>query len=95
MPAGARPRTITNSTMSNTTKKGYHNIHGVNPQALVEKVIRTRIYESPYWKEHCFALSGSCRHASGPPSLTCTPCPLHFHRADICPFSFSSSRQIS
>lgn len=27
-------------------------------QALIETVIRKRIYEATYWKEHCFALSG-------------------------------------
>ena len=27
-------------------------------QSLVETVIRNRIYESTYWKEHCFALTG-------------------------------------
>ena len=26
-------------------------IHGVNPQYLVENIIRQRIWESPYWKE--------------------------------------------
>jgi pre-mRNA-splicing factor 38A len=26
---------------------------------LVETVIRNRIYESQYWKEHCFALTGN------------------------------------
>lgn len=45
--------------MANTTAKGYKNIHGSNPQALIEKVIRSRIYETQYWKEHCFALTGS------------------------------------
>ena len=28
-------------------------------QYLVEAVIRTRIYDSMYWKEHCFALTGA------------------------------------
>jgi pre-mRNA-splicing factor 38A len=32
-------------------------IHGQNPQFLVEKIMRSRIYESGYWKEHCFALT--------------------------------------
>ena len=60
--------------MANTTVKGAHAIHGRNPQVskieskitiflirlkdLVENVIRNRIYESLYWKEHCFALTG-------------------------------------
>ncbi|KAG8905205.1 hypothetical protein FRB99_000474 [Tulasnella sp. 403] len=43
--------------MANKTVRGAVQIHGSNPQFLVEKVIRSRIYESSYWKEHCFALT--------------------------------------
>ncbi|KAF9459333.1 PRP38 family-domain-containing protein [Collybia nuda] len=43
--------------MANTTVTGAQAIHGQNPQFLVETVIRNRIYESNYWKEHCFALT--------------------------------------
>ncbi|KAB5596397.1 Pyruvate dehydrogenase [Ceratobasidium theobromae] len=43
--------------MANTTVKGAIHIHGQNPQFLVEKVIRTRIWESEFWKEQCFALT--------------------------------------
>ncbi|KAG6891157.1 hypothetical protein C0992_010145 [Termitomyces sp. T32_za158] len=43
--------------MANTTVTGALAIHGKNPQFLVETVIRNRIYESSYWKEHCFALT--------------------------------------
>ncbi|PWN50664.1 PRP38-domain-containing protein [Violaceomyces palustris] len=43
--------------MANTTAKGALNIHGTNPQFLVEKVVRSRIYDSLYWKEHCFGLT--------------------------------------
>jgi pre-mRNA-splicing factor 38A len=43
--------------MANTTVRGAQAVHGQNPQFLVETVIRNRIYESPYWKEHCFALT--------------------------------------
>ncbi|OSX65007.1 hypothetical protein POSPLADRAFT_1087984, partial [Postia placenta MAD-698-R-SB12] len=43
--------------MANTTVRGAQAIHGQNPQFLVETVIRNRIYESPFWKEHCFALT--------------------------------------
>ncbi|KAI0085412.1 PRP38 family-domain-containing protein [Irpex rosettiformis] len=43
--------------MANTTVRGALAIHGQNPQYLVETVIRNRIYEAPYWKEHCFALT--------------------------------------
>ena len=30
--------------------------HGKNPQLLIEKIVRERIYECLYWKEHCFGL---------------------------------------
>ncbi|NXS16822.1 PR38A factor, partial [Mystacornis crossleyi] len=43
--------------MANRTVKDAHTIHGTNPQYLVEKIIRTRIYESKYWKEECFGLT--------------------------------------
>ncbi|ETW85618.1 hypothetical protein HETIRDRAFT_379633 [Heterobasidion irregulare TC 32-1] len=43
--------------MANTTVRGAQAIHGQNPQFLVETVIRNRIYESSFWKEHCFALT--------------------------------------
>ncbi|KAI5476079.1 pre-mRNA-splicing factor 38A [Pseudohyphozyma bogoriensis] len=39
--------------------KGALSIHGTNPQYLIEKVIRSRIYDSLYWKEHCFALDAA------------------------------------
>nr|KAF6369077.1 hypothetical protein mMyoMyo1_010482 [Myotis myotis] len=37
--------------------KDVHSIHGTNMQDLVEKIIRTRIFESKYWKEECFGLT--------------------------------------
>ncbi|EDO31507.1 predicted protein, partial [Nematostella vectensis] len=43
--------------MANRTVADAKNIKGTNPQYLVEKIIRTRIYESKYWKEQCFALT--------------------------------------
>nr|XP_057929403.1 pre-mRNA-splicing factor 38A [Doryrhamphus excisus] len=43
--------------MANRTVKDATSIHGTNPQYLVEKIIRTRIYESKYWKEECFGLT--------------------------------------
>uniref|UniRef100_UPI00358EEE4A pre-mRNA-splicing factor 38A n=1 Tax=Myxine glutinosa TaxID=7769 RepID=UPI00358EEE4A len=43
--------------MANRTVKDARSIHGTNPQYLVEKIIRTRIYESKYWKEECFGLT--------------------------------------
>jgi pre-mRNA-splicing factor 38A len=45
--------------MANSTARTAKQIHGTNPQFLIEKVIRSRIYDSPYWKEHCFALNAA------------------------------------
>ncbi|CAH8821531.1 unnamed protein product [Trichobilharzia szidati] len=44
--------------MANRTVKDAHTVHGTNPQYLIEKIVRSRIYESQFWKEHCFALTG-------------------------------------
>ncbi|TYZ59634.1 hypothetical protein PybrP1_006402 [[Pythium] brassicae (nom. inval.)] len=43
--------------MSNATDPGALSVHGVNPQHLVEKIMRNRIYASVYWKEQCFGLT--------------------------------------
>ena len=43
--------------MANRTLKDAKNIHGTNPQYLIEKIIRSRIYDSQFWKESCFALT--------------------------------------
>lgn len=43
--------------MSNRTVKGAQTVHGSDPQLLVEKIIRERIYECLYWKEECFGLN--------------------------------------
>ncbi|KAL3318898.1 Pre-mRNA-splicing factor 38A [Cichlidogyrus casuarinus] len=43
--------------MANQTVKDAHTVHGVNPQSLVESIIRSRIYDCKYWKEECFALT--------------------------------------
>ena len=45
--------------MANRTAKDASTVKGTNPQFLVEKIIRHRIYDSQYWKEHCFALTGT------------------------------------
>ena len=42
--------------MANQRVKDEKSIKGTNPQYLVEKIIRTRIYDCQYWKENCFAL---------------------------------------
>eukprot|EP00035_Acanthoeca_spectabilis_P013656 m.255217 g.255217 ORF g.255217 m.255217 type:complete len:375 (-) comp15944_c0_seq34:1393-2517(-) len=43
--------------MANRTMKDAASVHATNPQYLVEKIIRSRIYDSLYWKESCFALT--------------------------------------
>ena len=45
--------------MANTTVKGAEIVHGTNPQFLVERVIRARIYDSTYWKHDCFGLTAA------------------------------------
>lgn len=45
--------------MANRTAKEAATVKGTNPQFLVEKIIRHRIYDSQYWKEFCFALTGT------------------------------------
>lgn len=32
-------------------------IHGTNPQNLIDKIVRNKIYNCAYWKEHCFGLT--------------------------------------
>ena len=44
--------------MANRTVKDAASVKGTNPQYLIEKITRTRIYECKYWKEECFALTG-------------------------------------
>ena len=43
--------------MANRTVKDAVTIKGTNPQYIIEKITRTRIYESKFWKEECFALT--------------------------------------
>lgn len=43
--------------MSNRTVKGSTFLHGRDPQLLVEKILREKIYDSLYWKEECFGLN--------------------------------------
>ena len=45
--------------MANRTVKDATTVKGTNPQYLIEKITRSRIYESRFWKEQCFALTGS------------------------------------
>ncbi len=43
--------------MANATVPSATWTHGTNPQYLIEKILRTRIYECRYWKEMCFGLT--------------------------------------
>lgn len=43
--------------MSNRTVRDAKWIHGVNPQYLIEKIVRLRVYDSLYWKQECFGLT--------------------------------------
>ncbi|KAG1668727.1 hypothetical protein FOA52_014273 [Chlamydomonas sp. UWO 241] len=43
--------------MANRTDKEAGDIHGTNPQNLVEKIVRLKVYDTIYWKESCFALT--------------------------------------
>ncbi|SBS95549.1 pre-mRNA-splicing factor 38A, putative [Plasmodium malariae] len=43
--------------MANRTDASAIKIFGSNPQYLISNIIRSKIYESPYWKEKCFALT--------------------------------------
>jgi pre-mRNA-splicing factor 38A len=48
-------------------------VHGTNPQFLLEKIVRLKIYEDPYWKEHCFALTAETIVDEGARARTSTP----------------------
>ena len=43
--------------MANTTDPFAESVHQTNPQNLVEKITRLKIYNSVYWKESCFGLT--------------------------------------
>ncbi|XP_068661079.1 pre-mRNA-splicing factor 38-like [Aristolochia californica] len=43
--------------MANRTDPGAKSIRGTNPQNLVEKILRSKIYQHTYWKEQCFGLT--------------------------------------
>lgn len=43
--------------MANATITGFRPIHGMDPQALIPQITRSKIYESVYWKEKCFGLT--------------------------------------
>jgi pre-mRNA-splicing factor 38A len=41
----------------NQTDPFAESVHGTNPQYIVEKITRTKIYNTNYWKEECFGLT--------------------------------------
>lgn len=43
--------------MANSTDPFAQSVHGTNPQYLIEKITRLKIYNCMYWKEHCFGLT--------------------------------------
>mmetsp|Transcript_8235 Transcript_8235/g.24756 ORF Transcript_8235/g.24756 Transcript_8235/m.24756 type:complete len:438 (-) Transcript_8235:1513-2826(-) len=45
--------------MANTTDPLAIRAHGTDPQFLIEKITREKIYSSRFWKEECFGLSAS------------------------------------
>jgi pre-mRNA-splicing factor 38A len=45
--------------MANATDPLALSLHGTNPQNLLEKILRLRIYQSRYWKESCFGLTAA------------------------------------
>lgn len=45
--------------MANATVRDAKWVHSTNPQFLVDKVLRQRVYDSRYWKEQCFALDAA------------------------------------
>jgi pre-mRNA-splicing factor 38A len=70
--------------MANTTDPFASSVHGTNPQNLIEKIMRMRIYANMYWKEHCFGLTAetlvdkamSLTHIGGPYGGNQKPCPF-------------------
>ena len=59
--ASAGPQTKASNSMggptANTTDVTSENVHGTNPQRIVEKILRTKVYATQYWKESCFGLT--------------------------------------
>ena len=41
----------------NSTDPLADSIHGTNPQNLIEKITRLKVYNCTYWKEECFGLT--------------------------------------
>jgi len=43
--------------MANRTDTQADTVHGTNPQFLVDRIVRVKIYNDAYWKEFCFGLT--------------------------------------
>ena len=43
--------------MANRSDPMAQEIHGTNPQRIVEKILRMKVYATQYWKEYCFGLT--------------------------------------
>lgn len=43
--------------MANRTDPHADTVHGTNPQFLVDRIVRVKIYNDAYWKEFCFGLT--------------------------------------
>lgn len=43
--------------MANRTDSQADTVHGTNPQYLVSRIVRSKIYNDAYWKEFCFGLT--------------------------------------
>ncbi|KAM0844798.1 hypothetical protein ACQ4PT_056814 [Festuca glaucescens] len=43
--------------MANRTDPLARSVHGTNPQNLIEKIVRSKIYQTTYWKGECFGLT--------------------------------------
>jgi pre-mRNA-splicing factor 38A len=48
---------FSSTIMANSTDPFAQSVHGTNPQYLIEKITRQKIYNSTYWKEQCFGLT--------------------------------------
>lgn len=42
--------------MANRTDTATKSIRGTNPQNLVDKIVRSKIYHNAYWKDQCVGL---------------------------------------
>lgn len=43
--------------MANATDPLARSVHGTDPQYLIDKITRTKIYDTMYWKDKCFGLN--------------------------------------